>query len=107
MPMTDHKTEKRSGFKKIASTALCFHGPRALLICGFSAEYRSGFLSLLDRIGLKALPLIWAGDPDADKLLGDLFQQSESSDGIQDTGLPRAIIAAGIEQQELHQLMSG
>lgn len=101
--MTQHK----DGFEKIEHSRQCLYGVRKLLLCGFSASAQAKFKSLLNRLGLKDLPLIWAAGTESDKLLCTLFSQADGSGEGKNSDLPRAIIAAGIEQQELHLLMNG
>ena len=101
--MTPHK----DGFEKIERSQHCLYGARKLLLCGFSASTQAKFKSLLDMLGLKELPLIWAARTESEKLLCELFSQADGSGEGKESDLPRAIIAAGIEQQELHLLTNG
>ena len=100
-------TQHEDGFEKIERSNQCLFGPRKLLLCGFPASSQAKFKSLLGMLDLKELPLIWAAQGDAEKLLCDLFSQADGSGEGRGSELPRAIIAAGIEQQELHLLMNG
>ena len=101
--MTQHKDD----FEKIERSQQCLHGGRKLLICGFSLSAQTKFKNLLVMLGLEELPLIWATRVEAGKLLCELFSLADGSGEGKDSDLPRAIIAAGIEQQELHLLMNG
>lgn len=99
--------QHRDDFEKIERSRQCLYGVRKLLLCGFSTSEQAKFITLLDMLGLKELPLIWASGEEAEKLLCELFSQTDGSGEGLDSDLPRAIIAAGIEQQELHLLMNG
>ena len=104
--MTRNK-DHREGFEKIERSKQCLYGPRKLLLCGFSASAQNKFKSLLGILGLEGVPLVWVTRDEAEKLMKELFSQVHGSGAGKDSGLPRAIIAGGITQQELHRLMSG
>jgi len=104
--MTRNK-DHRDGFEKIERSKQCLYGPRKLLLCGFSASAQTKFKSLLGMLGLEGVPLVWATRDEAEQLVKELFSHADGSGAGKDSRLPRAIIAGGIAQQELHRLMSG
>jgi hypothetical protein len=96
-----------ASFEKIGRSDKCLYGPRKLLLCGFPIDAQSKFKMLLDMLGLKNIPLVWTGEQDSETRLAELMQRADGSgEGIA-SGLPRAIILAGVAENELHQLMSG
>jgi Domain of unknown function (DUF3783) len=95
-----------AGFEKITSSEKKLYGPRKLLLCGFPAKVQAMFLSLFDIIGLSDLPVIWATEKQADDLISNLLHQPDRFGWGESSGLPRAIIASGIMEKELHTLMS-
>ena len=97
----------KDGFEKIERSKQCLYGPRKLLLCGFSAPAQAKFKELLALLDLNELPLIWAAEAEAEKLLGELFAKADGSGEGKGSELPRAIVAAGIAQQKLHLLMNG
>ena len=96
-----------ASFEKIGRSNRCLYGPRKLLLCGFPAAAQSKFKTLLDMIALKNLPMVWANENDSGTQLVTLMERPDGSGEGADSGLPRAVIVAGVEENELHRLMSG
>lgn len=94
-------------FQKVSRTEKPLYGPRKLLLCGFAAEAQSKFKKLLRMIGLTELPLVWLSEDQADLRLGELVKLDDGSGSGLSSYLPRAVIISGIQQVELHLLMSG
>jgi len=84
-----------------------FYGPRKLLLCGFPAAAQSKFKALLVMVGIEDLPLIWCAHADATESVQKLMLRPDGSGQGAESTLPRAIIAGGIRQIELHRLMTG
>lgn len=99
--MTDAK------FEKVSRSEKCIYGPRMLVLCGFEPLVQSKFDRLLEMLGLADLPRVWAGTVQADLPLGQLVGLEDGSGHGEPSGLPRAVIMAGIAEKELHQLMGG
>ena len=99
--MTDAK------FEKISPTQKPLYGPRKLLLCGFSQDVQPNFIKLLELIGLSEIPKVWVTDNQADIQVGELITLPNSTGFGVSSELPRAIIMAGITQNEMHALMSG
>lgn len=93
-------------FEKLGQTHRCLYGPRKLLLCGFEAAAQAKFRTLLGMIGIKATPLVWASAQDVTETVGGLFSKPDGSGEGIDSGLSRAVIVAGLEENELHTLMS-
>lgn len=95
-------------FKKVGrSSNQRLYGERKLLLCGFAPQVQSKVKALLDMLRIENLPLVWAGPEDGEVPVGQLMQRSDGSGEGGDSQFPRALIVAGIEEKELHLLMSG
>lgn len=93
-------------FEKITPSDKKLYGPRKLLLCGFPAKAQPMFMSLFEIVGIADLPIVWATEDQSDDLISDLFNQPEGFGRGESSSLPRAIVAAGILEKELHLLMS-
>ena len=96
-----------SGFQKVTQSDEALYGPRKLLLCGFAADVQPKFISLLEMIGLSAIPLVWVTEDQAKTHVGELVQLENGTGTGASSALPRAIIMSGISQNELHTLMAG
>lgn len=96
-----------AGFEKVGRSEKKFYGSRKLLLCGFPQAAQPKFRALLDMLALDGLPLIWCAAEQADETVGRLARLPDGSGEGIDSALPRAIIASGIQENELHRLMSG
>jgi hypothetical protein len=99
--MTDAK------FEKVSRTDQPLYGPRKLLLCGFSQSVQSNFNKLLELIGLSEIPKVWITENQADIQIGELVKLRDNAGFGVSSELPRAIIMAGITQNEMHRLMNG
>ena len=96
-----------AGFEKLGQSSKRLYGERKLLLCGFPPPAQPKFKTLMSMLGMEDLPLVWAGSDEGGERVGQLIQRTDGSGEGTDSDLPRAIIVAGIEEVELHQLMSG
>ena len=96
-----------AGFEKVVPSEKKLYGPRKLLLCGFSVESQPKFKMLLEMLGIADLPLIWVTENESNAMISSLFSLSDGSGEGKSSALPRAIVAGGVTQQELHRLMSG
>lgn len=94
-------------FQKVSDSDKRLYGPRKLVLCGFEPGVQAKFGTLLEMLGFKDLPRVWAGSAQSDIAIGQLMALEDGSGKGQSSGLPRAVIMAGITEQELHQLMGG
>ncbi len=94
-------------FQKVTQTDKLLYGPRKLLLCGFVADAQSKFKALLKMIGISIMPMVWVTEDQADIPLGKLVKLEDGTGAGASSQLPRAIIMAGITQNELHLLMAG
>lgn len=97
----------KGSFKKVRHSDKCFHGPRMLLLTGFVSGVQAKFKTLIGTLGLKDIGLVWANEDLSETPLANLVQLPDGSGSGQSSLLPRAIIAGGITENELHRLMSG
>jgi len=101
----DHEASDAS-FEKVSTSDKSLYGPRRLLLCGFSAEAQPKFETVLKAVGLQDVPKAWASDDQGDLLLSELLGLSDNSGRGLSSNLPRAIVVAGISQNELINLMT-
>ncbi|MBS3757657.1 MAG: DUF3783 domain-containing protein [Desulfobacterales bacterium] len=93
-------------FKKVGKSAKTLYGPRAALVCGFSATEQKALMAFLKRIQLTDLCVSFATESDSGALLKDLIARPDRSGQDVDSGLERAIILSGITEEELHKTLS-
>lgn len=96
-----------ASFEKVSQSDKPLYGPRKLLLCGFSQSVQPKFSELLQLLGLSDIPRVWIIEDQAGISVGDLMQLEDNSGWGVSSELPRAIIMAGITQNELHRLMVG
>jgi hypothetical protein len=96
-----------AGFEKISHSNVTLYGPRKLLLCGFPAGAQSKFATLLGMIGLRHIDLVWASTDHSNQSMADLIREPDGYGEGVSSSLPRAVIASGITEKELHLLMSG
>lgn len=92
-------------FQKVASTDKPLYGPKKLLLCGFSPDAQAKFMTLLELIGLADVSKVWVTREQAGQRLSELLQLPDNAGQGAVSDLPRAIIVAGITQQQMHWLM--
>ena len=93
-------------FEKVTTSDKPLYGPRKLLLCGFSSAAQPKFDTVLDLVGLGNVPKIWVSGDQGDMVLSALLQLPDNSGGSVSSNLPRAIVVAGISQNELISLMT-
>ena len=93
-------------FEKVTTSDKPLYGPRKLLLCGFSSAAQSKFETVLDMVGLREIPKIWVSDDQGDMALSALLLLPDKSGASVSSNLPRAIVVAGISQNELISLMT-
>lgn len=96
-----------SGFSKVgASAKKRLYGPRALLVCGYTAEEQVLFQDMLTRFHLADIPVIFALGDAMDEHVGELLARPGGSGQGQDSPLPRAVILSGVTEKELSTIMA-
>ena len=61
---------------------------------------------ILEFTGLQDLDLVWAAEGRADDEIGELMELPAGTGADSDSALPRAVVVAGISENDLHNLMS-
>ncbi|MFO7645996.1 MAG: DUF3783 domain-containing protein [Desulfosarcina sp.] len=93
-------------FEKIKHSDRRLYGPQKLLLCGFSPAAQPKFMTLLKMAGLDSIPVVWAAAGSPNETLAALLDLPNGS-GVGGAGdFPRAVIASGITQNQLHTLMT-
>jgi len=93
-------------FKKVEKSTKTLYGPRAMLVCGFSAAEQTDLMEFLETINLRGLSVIFARGGDGEKLLKNLLALPDRTGWGEDSSLDRAIILSGITEKELHRTLS-
>lgn len=95
-----------AGFEKIEETDNAMYGPRKLLVCGFDAAQQPILEAALTGANLGDLGPVWAGEAQVKLTLGELMALPGGTGAGADSSLERAVIMAGITENELHILMA-
>ena len=93
-------------FEKVTQSDNPLYGPRKLIVCGFAAALQAKFSKVLEFAGLRGLSTVWAAEEQAGDDIGHLMELPADTGAGTDSTLPRAIIVAGISENELHTLMN-
>ena len=97
---------ENSTFDKVTRSEKILYGPRRLLLCGFGAEARKKFESLIGMAGLADVPRVWVTTEQGTAPLSDLLALADGSGADAASELPRAVIVAGITEAQLIGLMT-
>lgn len=96
-----------SGFSQIGSSAKKrLFGPRAMLVCGYTAAEQGLLLDMIERFRLADLPAIFATADDMDRPVGELLGVAAGHGRGQDSPLPRAVVLSGVTEKELTTIMA-
>jgi len=93
-------------FEKVTTSDKPLFGPRKLLLRGFPSVAQPKFVTVLEMAGLREVPKIRVSDDQRDMALSALLQLPDNSGESVSSNLPRAIVVAGISQNELISLMT-
>jgi len=93
-------------FEKVTTSDKPLFGPRKLLLCGFPSGAQSKIGTVLEMVGLREVPTIWVLEDQGGMAISELFQLPDNSGESVSSNLPRAIVVAGISQNELISLMT-
>lgn len=97
---------EKSTFEKVTRTDKLLYGPRKLLLCGFPDAARSAFEQVLESAGLSTVPRVWVSEDRAETPIHELLELPDGTGAEEPSGLPRAVIVAGITEAQLIGLMS-
>ena len=95
-----------AGFEKVSTSDKPLYGPRRLFLCGFPEDAQPKFEIVLQAAGLQNVPKVWVGDDQVDRSLSEMLTLADLTGAGTSSNLPRAIIVAGISQNELINLMT-
>ena len=98
--------EPDASFEKVSTSDQTLYGPRRLFLCGFSAEAQPKFEIVLKAVNLQNVSKVWVTDNQVHMLLSELLILEDNTGVGLSSKLPRAIIVAGISQNELINLMT-
>jgi hypothetical protein len=92
-------------FQKVGQSEKRIYGPRKLLLCGYNAADRKSFLTMLKISKLATIPVIFTETDSLELTLKELFEKEAKSTLTGRSDMQRAVIMAGITEQELHTLI--
>ncbi len=92
-------------FEKVSRSEKPLYGRPKLLLCGFAADTQPKFETVLGRIDLAGVPLVWVTEEQAAERLSTLTSLPDGTGLGTSSNLPRAIIVSGIMESDLHRLM--
>jgi len=95
-----------ASFEKVTTSDQLLYGPRKLLLCGFQAEAQPKFETVLAMVSLQDVPKAWVSEEQSDEVVSALLGLADNSGVGISSKLPRAIVVAGISQNELIKLMT-
>lgn len=98
---------EKGAFQKIEKSEEKMYGTRKLLVCGYPVEDQEPFLSLLETLGFKDLPVVFITETDLQLSLETLFTRGDKHGLGQSSPMSRAVILSGFTQNDLHKLISG
>lgn len=93
-------------FKKVGKSGKKMYGPKKLLVCGYPEPEQRALLSLLEKNGLSAFPVIFATNGDLQRTLKEVLDSDDSQGQGEVSDMKRAVIMSGFTQKELHLLMT-
>lgn len=95
------------GFSKVGSSAKKrLYGPRAALVCGYTAAEQDLLLAMLERFRLVDLPTVFATSEDMERPVGELLALTPGHGHGHDSPPPRAVILSGVTEKELSTIMA-
>jgi hypothetical protein len=97
---------EKSTFEKVTRTDKVLYGPRKLLLCGFPDAARTAFEQVLESADLATVPRVWVSEDRAETSIHELLELPDGTGAGEPSGLPRAVIVAGITESQLIGLMS-
>ncbi len=93
-------------FTKVRKSKKRMYGPRGLLVCGYPEEEQTGFLKLVDQVGLSGIRVVFASARDLGTSVGDILTHENKAGFVGDTNMSRAVVMSGLTQKELHLLLA-
>jgi hypothetical protein len=93
-------------FKKVGESTERMYGPRALLVCGFTADEQQDFMAMLTGLRLTDVAVVFTVSADGTVILRDLFHRPDQSGRGETADFSRAVILSGVAENELHQILA-
>lgn len=103
--MTEKPMTEQGSYRRVGKTDEALYGPRGVLVCGLSVDEQQQLLGLLTVISFPDLPVIFAGEPEADRTLSELLALPHLHGKGSDSKLRRAVVMSGFTEKELHLFM--
>lgn len=97
---------EKSTFQKVNRSDKILYGPRRLLLCGFPPEAQKMFGTVLESVGLSDISKVWVDKKRAAVSISELLELPDGSGSGAASGLPQAVIVAGITEAQLISLMT-
>jgi hypothetical protein len=92
-------------FEKLNQSDTPMYGPRKILLCGFPVAGQAKLKTVVALSGLSGVSLVWVPDVQKSLRLSELMGLPDDAGWGVASELPRAVIVAGITQNELHAFM--
>ncbi len=96
----------KGGFQKVGQSEKVIYGPRKLLLCGYNSSDREKFRELMETDELATIPVVFADQDSLQLTLKELFQKDTQTNPQKGSKMYRAVIMAGISEQELHTIIN-
>lgn len=92
--------------QKVGKSEEKMYGPWKLLVCGYPAEEQEPFLSFLEAIDFKDLPVVFVTEEDLQLSLETVLNRGDKEGFGAASNMARAVILSGFTHNDLHKLIS-
>ncbi|MBU1218826.1 DUF3783 domain-containing protein [Myxococcota bacterium] len=92
-------------FEKLGTSEEKMHGPRCLMVTGFTREQRNYFLNLQENAGIDPAKVVFVGPESIKIKLEELVEKPNEWDLETDLEYPPVVIMSGLLESELHAFM--
>jgi hypothetical protein len=97
---------EKTTFEKVSRSDKPLYGPRRLLLCGFASGAQARFAGRLETAGIADVARVWVDEKLAETVIRGLLELPDGTGSGTSSGLPRAVIVAGISEAQLVGLMT-
>ncbi|RLB14838.1 MAG: hypothetical protein DRG82_12905 [Deltaproteobacteria bacterium] len=98
---------EKGEFQKVDKSEQKMYGPWKLLVCGYSVEEQEPFLSFLEALNFKDLPVVFVTEEDLQISLEALLKRGDKEGFGAASTMTRTAILSGFTHNDLHRLISG
>jgi hypothetical protein len=98
---------EKGEFQKVSKSEERMYGPWKLLVCGYPVEDQGPFLSFLEALNFKDLPVVFVTEEDLQLSLETLLNRGDKKGFGVASNMTRAVILSGFTNNDLHKLISG